>query len=341
MNKSDEKRQQTFILVEGDHEKKAMISFVISLFSEIDINLDDVHIYGTNVYDLYSKIEQEYGEDWYSQDISINIPLLISRRENINPPLDWRKFNNILLFFDYERQDPLFDQQKIENLQNHFLDPSEDGLLLINYPMIESYLDMKTIPDLDFQHSKISSSLPSGKLYKKQVISYSRLNNLINIFFKIKLKIRKSLNPEYKKECLTVTRLILEVNNPSEIKDKAQEVLSFYNVPTNKIDFLKNYLSSMLQQNFQLHDGISYWESIRESIYMVVKANLSKAWHIEKNKPYSETTDFSSMYSTIDYANLLSLQGIASQDQNSGYIWIICTAILFLCEYKCISQYCV
>lgn len=339
MNNNNDKRQQTLILVEGNHEKEVFISFILSLFAEIDINLDNVHIYGTEVYDLYSRIEHEYGEDWYDQDLSINIPYIISKRDNINPPLDYRNFSNILLFFDYERQAPSFDQTKIENLQNHFSNPSEDGLLLINYPMIESYLDMRTIPDSSFQNSKIAANYINGDQYKTQVKSYSRLHQIIKAYSAIHKKIKKSLNPENKKYCTKVIKSICESCNSYEVMNKTQEILSLYNVSQEKIDFLKHYLSSNLLKNFPLKDNITYWESIRESVYLVIESNLSKAWHIEKNKPFSETMDFSSMYETLDLTNLLSLQGIASQDRSSGYIWIICTAILFFCEYKCISQF--
>jgi hypothetical protein len=43
----------------------------------------------------YDLIELEYGDDWFEQNVDIDIPLLISRREGISPVLDQRKFTNI------------------------------------------------------------------------------------------------------------------------------------------------------------------------------------------------------------------------------------------------------
>ena len=52
-------------------------------------------MYGAKIYDLYHLIELEYGDDLFEQNVDIDIPLLISRREGISPVLDQRKFTNI------------------------------------------------------------------------------------------------------------------------------------------------------------------------------------------------------------------------------------------------------
>ena len=69
------------------------------------------------------------------------------------------------------------------------------GKLYINYPMIESYLHLKAIPDVNYEESNILVSLQPGKKYKnlvkKETIIYKdidfihRLHDLLNEHFGI------------------------------------------------------------------------------------------------------------------------------------------------------------
>ena len=97
---ADIPRNQTLVVVEGDFEKKTVLNLLCNCFPQLNIQEENIHVYGAKIYDLYHLIELEYGEDWFEQDVDIDIPLLISRREGISPVLDQRKFTNIYLIFD-------------------------------------------------------------------------------------------------------------------------------------------------------------------------------------------------------------------------------------------------
>lgn len=66
------KRGQTLLIVEGYHEKNALFKLLFECFPEINIDIDDVWIYGTNIYLLYEDIVKEYGEN-------LNIPVDVSQ----------------------------------------------------------------------------------------------------------------------------------------------------------------------------------------------------------------------------------------------------------------------
>ena len=74
--------------------------------------MDNVWIYGTNIYLLYEDIVKEYGADWADEEMDIDLPFVISKKQT---PDDLRykdDFTNIILVFDYERHDTNFFGKK-------------------------------------------------------------------------------------------------------------------------------------------------------------------------------------------------------------------------------------
>lgn len=70
---------QTLLVVEGNHEKNKLFELIFRCFPEININLENVWIYGTNIYMLYEDIVKEYGVGWTAEDI--DLPFIISRKQ--------------------------------------------------------------------------------------------------------------------------------------------------------------------------------------------------------------------------------------------------------------------
>ncbi len=90
-------------------------------------------------------------------------------------------FTNIILVFDYERHDPAFSEEKILEMQHCFEDSTDMGKLYLNYPMIESYLHLKSMPDGEYINRKIPVSLQPGDRYKCLVKSESVLGKFIEL----------------------------------------------------------------------------------------------------------------------------------------------------------------
>ncbi|MDD3417138.1 MAG: hypothetical protein PHY47_24610 [Lachnospiraceae bacterium] len=161
------RRRQSLFVVEGNHEKNELISLLLKIFPEIDICLEDILIYGTNIYMLYEELVHIYQENWYEDDV--DLPFLVSRKKGYEMPLYKKDFNNIVLIFDYERHEPNFSEDKIMKMQEYFHDATDVGKLFINYPMIESYQDLQTIPDDTYKKRYIPVTLQPGYQYKNLV----------------------------------------------------------------------------------------------------------------------------------------------------------------------------
>ena len=52
-------RSQTLLIVEGNHEKNELFWLIFKCFPEINIDMDNVWIYGTNIYLLCEDIVKE------------------------------------------------------------------------------------------------------------------------------------------------------------------------------------------------------------------------------------------------------------------------------------------
>lgn len=143
------KRGQTLLIVEGNHEKNKLFQLIFRSFPELSICMDDVWIYGTNIYVLYDEIVKAYGESWREDDI--DLPLLISTQKD-GPKRYKDDFTNIFLVFDYERHDPNFSEQKIHGLQAYFADAYDNSTL--DYKEKYNVLDDRVILDKQNKESR-------------------------------------------------------------------------------------------------------------------------------------------------------------------------------------------
>lgn len=71
------KRRRNLLIVEGKHEKNKLIKLLLKVYPEVDMNLDDIIIYGTNIYQLYDSIVNEYGADWFELDV--DLPYIVGK----------------------------------------------------------------------------------------------------------------------------------------------------------------------------------------------------------------------------------------------------------------------
>jgi len=77
----ERKRNQTLLIVEGNHEKNELFWLIFKCFPEVDIDLNNVWIYGTNIYMLYEDIVNMYGHDWVEEEIDVDLPFVISKKK--------------------------------------------------------------------------------------------------------------------------------------------------------------------------------------------------------------------------------------------------------------------
>lgn len=325
-------RNQTLILVEGKHEKDILVKLVLDIFPEIPVKMENVHIYGTDIYDLYWLIQKEYGDDWDQADIEVNLPLLISRRNGIEPPLDSRCFSNIILMFDFERHDDKYDDSKIRRMQSYFSNATESGILYINYPMIEAYQHMRRIPEPDYLTKSVPASC--GHDYKRLAGENSYINTLWDFYEKCYRTLRNSAEGMEKGKLEKILFRLLQLPQTATLFEEIDGILLTNGCPENVRMRLGHYFQAKFRASTHISQEKSFWKNARELLFYIIDINMEKAWRVQNGMDCTPPASLQEAYYQLDWAEILQKQVIASEDFASGIIWVLCTCITFLGEYK-------
>lgn len=139
-----EEKRKILVLVEGAKTDVALMERLLSVY-QIDIKYEIVS-YCTNIYTLY----HEMFEDNDPADMDL-LQLLKSREPDpVKKALFDEFYSDILLIFDLDPHDPGFTPEKISRMAKYFVESSDMGKLYINYPMVEAFYHMASIPDPNF-----------------------------------------------------------------------------------------------------------------------------------------------------------------------------------------------
>ena len=325
------RRSRSLLIVEGKHEKDELFWLIFKCFPELDINIDDVWIYGTNIYKLYEDIVKEYGDDWAKTEIDIDLPFVISKKEHPENVYYRDDFTNIILVFDYERHDPAFSEEKILEMQHCFDDSTDMGKLYLNYPMIESYLHLKSIPDKDYINRKISVSLRPGDKYKAMVKSESIIIKAVDLPHRIddllegeRYQIR---DMEKRRKCCEG---ILKLSD-DECEKELEEVL-YVIEDDKKAKTLKYQLKDWISKVGYTYENMTYWEYMRKIFQQVVYHNIGKAFRIQHDA--DNENDLKMQFERLDLSEILNIQNKASRDSEKGIIWVLSTCVLLIPDYN-------
>lgn len=325
-------RNQTLIVVEGKLEKYGLLKVILKCFPELPIRIENVHIYENDIYNLYHEIEKEYGELWYEEALAIDIPLLISRKFGIVPPLEKKNFTNIIMMFDYEHHDNFFSDERIMKMQKHFTSADDDGFLYINYPMIESLYHYKSFPDKDYIYRSISVTCNPGNKYKEIVRDESAILVYMNLFNSL-IKMLESKTKLSEEIIEDEAFVLLSINNKEDLQN---EIASFVNricLSENRVNNLRYSIFMLLSKQQYIKKGISYWEDIRGYFKVILEDNIVKASFIQEGREDSALA-VKEKYLSIEWGRVLEKQNDLSHDCVKGVIMVLCTCITFLGEFK-------
>ncbi len=165
MNK---KTAQILILVEGAKTDVRLMYHLLNVYG-ISSNHKIVS-YNTNIYTLYNEM---FSDDPSSIDL---LQLLRSReKDSEKKKLFDESYSDILLIFDLDPHAPDFSPEKIRKMQQYFTESSDMGKLYLNYPMVEAFYHMKSIPDKNFDTRTVA--LSELKIYKTKVNQENRNHN--------------------------------------------------------------------------------------------------------------------------------------------------------------------
>lgn len=155
------------VIVEGE---KTDVKLMRKLFDIYGISENhQIVSYNTNIYRLY----QEMFKDGDPESIDLLQLLKEKESDEQRKQIFDERYSDILLIFDLDPQDPLYNREKISEMLEYFNESSDMGKLYINYPMVEAFYHMTDIPDEDYPSYVVSMDELKEKRYKKRV-------NLVN-----------------------------------------------------------------------------------------------------------------------------------------------------------------
>lgn len=161
-------KAKILMLVEGAKTDVKLMTHLLRIFG-IDKNHTIVP-YNTNIYTLYNEMFAD--GDPESKDL---LQVLKAHEQDPGKKLIFdESYSDILLIFDLDPQDGSFSADKIEEMARYFVESSDMGKLYINYPMVEAFYHMKSIPDVDYNSYTVTFDELREHLYKGRVNSENR-----------------------------------------------------------------------------------------------------------------------------------------------------------------------
>ena len=322
------KRKQTLIITEGYHEKEKLLWLLFQAFPEVNIDLDDVIVYQSNIYNLYNKIVSDCGEDWTDQDI--DLPMLVSRWKGLEVELSKYDFTNVILIFDYERHDTYFSKDVICKMQHYFSDINDVGQLFINYPMVESYMDFNSTNIKTYKEKKTKANIKKGNEYKGKI----KRTKLYKIF-SFPSKIRDILMEESDDSA--------EINAFLQMLFSLSDSNDLYETIYKHLGFIEDKKARELTYQFQfeickfgyLNEGLNYLQYIRRLLHTIVVSNIKKASFVQNGKFEIENVNLKDVFfDEIDLLSILNVENNVSDDIVNGFIWVLNTSIFISANYK-------
>lgn len=156
-------KRKILVLVEGEKTDVALMEHLLSVY-QFDLKYEVVS-YRTNIYTLY----HEMFESGDPSDMDL-LQLLKSREPDPGKKTLFDDvYSDILLIFDLDPQAPDFSPEKISSMAAYFVESSDMGKLYLNYPMVEAFYHMTSIPDprYDSYYANLDELLAGG--YKARV----------------------------------------------------------------------------------------------------------------------------------------------------------------------------
>lgn len=327
------KRSQNLLIVEGNHEKNKLFWLIFQCFPEINVCMDDVWIYGTNIYMLYKDIETEYGVEWAESGDDIDLPFVISKKHHPSSLRYKNDFINIIMVFDYERHDTNFSEEKILNMQRYFTDSADMGMLYINYPMIESYQHLQLLPDSDYANRKIPVTLQPGTEYKALVRAETIIARLVEFPHKIENLLNEHFGIRNEQKAKQYCKEILDISDDVNLDDKIQNIL-YGVIEDSSLQTARYQIKALISKAEYAHNGQTYWHHMREIFKQIICHNICKANQIQNNQYQIEDSKYKQCFRELDLTRILEIQNAASQNMDTGFIWVLNTSVFFVADYN-------
>lgn len=178
--------KKILLIVEGEKAEKELFTHFYHLY---DIDAVEIVAYKTHIYAFYNRLKKEYSDGEGLIDFeNIDLPLFMNDYLQLEEDelLNEDDFSDIILIFDFDPQDPQFKPDILIELIENYDESTGKGKLYINYPMLESFMDITSMDDPSFKTSTVELSTLKTKIgktnkYKKYVEERTFLNKIEDI----------------------------------------------------------------------------------------------------------------------------------------------------------------
>lgn len=151
-------KSKILVLVEGKKTDYRLMEHLLQIYGISDSH--EIVSYNTNIYTLYHEMFQ----DGDPASVDILQCLKEHERDPEKKKLFDERYSDILLIFDLDPQDTSFSAEKIMEMITFFVESSDMGKLYLNYPMVEAFYHMKSIPDEEY--NGYTASMDELRLHK-------------------------------------------------------------------------------------------------------------------------------------------------------------------------------
>ena len=216
-------------------------------------------------------------------------------------------------------------------MQHCFADSTDMGKLYLNYPMIESYLHLKSIPDEEYMNRKISVSLQPGDKYKGLVKSESVIEKAVELPHRIDdLLAGDRYRVSDVKKRIGCCDAILKIS-ANELEKELEEILHVVG-DEKKEKTLKYQLKDWITKIGYACEKRSYWEYMRKVLQEIVCHNIRKAAKVQKIDV--NENDIRKQFDRIELFEILNIQNEVSRNLEKGFIWVLNTCVLLIADYN-------
>lgn len=133
--------------------------------------VDELHLLKSICKDLHAIEEYEFysyrtdfhqfarlliPENELDENLDILLTLKSQETNDENRKLLSQKYTDVYIVFDLDPHAVKVDYKKLRLLVTYFTNSSDMGKLFINYPMMQSYKHLKSLPDIDFENRTVN-----------------------------------------------------------------------------------------------------------------------------------------------------------------------------------------
>ena len=214
-------KRKILVIVEGEKTDFNLMQRILKLYGISEEH--NIISYNTNIYALYNQLPENYEE---YDDFDLLQLLKETETNEEKRAILSERYSDILLIFDLDPQDPSFTPAKIRCMANYFTESTNMGRLYLNYPMVESFYHMDSIPDNKYNNYTVALEVLKDKKFKQNVHDLCRDGDY-----------RKFAST--KRECNIVIKQNL-IKSKSLINDETKDFPDLISVLENQLKLLKD-----------------------------------------------------------------------------------------------------